>query len=163
MRTSIRRTMTLVGVAGAAFAIGIAPASASVGTANQDDAKVQEAQNSKATHELSPETEEAWETFIEGGNNLTGGAAMLVSGAWIGAPWSIVQMATTGELSPEVEEAWRVWNEGGAMVGRGAAQLVSGAWIGAPSSILDLISEGATPEDLTPEQLDQVSFLLPVK
>jgi hypothetical protein len=85
----------------------------------------------------------------------------MVSAAWVGAPGLIIAGASGSELTPAEMKAWADWNEGGAMIGTGAALLVSGAYIGAPGYIYDKIVGGATPGDLSPAELEQVSFLIP--
>ena len=83
----------------------------------------------------------------------------MVSGAWFGAP-AIVVAATGGELSETQVQAWRDWDKGAYNAGRGAAMVVSGAYVGAPGIVLDQIKNGATPADLQPAQVRQVSFLV---
>ena len=57
--------------------------------------------------------------------------------------------------------AWENWDEGGHKIGEGAAMMVAGAYVGAPGIILDQIAGGATPSDLSPAELEQVTFLIP--
>jgi hypothetical protein len=108
--------------------------------------------------DLSPSSRAAWTSFICGGGQLTGGAAKMVSGAWIGAAPTIVAGATGAELTADQQEAWDNWDRGANQAGIGAAKLVAGAYVGAPGIVMDKIMSGALPTDLTPAELRQVSF-----
>lgn len=110
--------------------------------------------------DLSPSTRNAWKDFIEGGSEAAGGAARMVSGAWFGAP-AIVVAASGGDLSAVQLKAWRNWDEGAEEGGQGVAKVISGAYVGAPGYVIDKITAGATPGDLTPSELRQVSFMMP--
>lgn len=156
LRISARGTAFVAAVVGVAMAVPAAPASA--GT--HPTAAVTVAAD--GTSDLSPSTRKAWSDFIEGGAEVAGGAARMVSGAWIGAP-AIVVAATGGELSPTQVKAWRNWDEGAEQGGQGVAKVVSGAYVGAPGYIIDKIESGATPGDLSASELKQVSFLTPAE
>jgi len=129
MRDSIRRALVVCAVTASGLALGAGPAAAS-----------DQASPSAIPQCVSPETRQAWIDWNEGGRELAQGAARMVSGAWIGAPRSILELASM-QLSPETRQAWIDWNEGGGQVGHGAARMVSGAWIGAPRSILEMAAE----------------------
>ncbi|MGH3359321.1 MAG: type III effector [Nocardioidaceae bacterium] len=110
---------------------------------------------------LSPETRTAWKDFIEGGGISLGGASRMVSDVWVGAP--AILAATAGEeLSPAQVRAWKNWDEG-ADDSQGAAEVISEVYVGAPGYILDQIEGGATPADLSPAEMRQVSFMMPVE
>lgn len=115
---------------------------------------------SNQASDLSPSSQAAWTTWICGGGQLTGGAARMVSGAWIGAP-TIIVSATGGEITDDQAEAWENWDEGARQAGKGAAKLVAAAYVGAPGIVLDQIKKGATPSDLSQRELDQVTFAIP--
>ena len=110
---------------------------------------------------MSPATVKAWTDFICGGGRVTGGAARMVSGAWVGAIPTILAGATGDEISPEAKKAWRNWDMGAHNAGHGAGMVISGVYVGAPSAVMDLVASGATPADLSPAQLRQVSFAIP--
>jgi hypothetical protein len=115
---------------------------------------------SDSASDLSPKSQAAWAAFICGGGHITGGSARMVSGAWIGAP-TIIASATGSEITDDQAKAWKNWDKGAYNIGRGAAMVVSGTWIGAPSTVIDIVKSGATPADLTPAQLEQVTFAMP--
>ncbi|MGH3352925.1 MAG: type III effector [Nocardioides sp.] len=151
----VRRAAAVAAFSGVALALTTGSATAAPVT---DDAS---SSVSTSTGDLSPSTQKAWEDFIIGGSFMAGGAAQMVSGAWIGAPGTLLSGATGAPMTPEQMEAWENWNEGGHKVGMGAAMVVAGAYIGAPGYIYDKITEGAGPSDLSPSELEQVSFLIP--
>lgn len=153
----VRRAAVLAAASGAVFALN-APASAG-GVAVEGGADCQTASGDAS--DLSPSTQKAWADFICGGANLAGGAARMVSGAWIGAPGTIIAGATGDELSDAQLKAWENWDEGADQAGMGAAMIVSGAYVGAPGYIVDKIENGATPGDLSASEMRQVSFLVP--
>ncbi|MBB3087733.1 type III effector [Nocardioides albus] len=151
----LRRAAAVAAFSGVAFALTTGAATAAPVT---DDATTSV---STSTNDLSPSTQKAWDDFIIGGSFLAGGLAQMVSGAWIGAPGTLMSGATGAPMTPEQLQAWEDWNEGAHKAGMGAAMLVSGAYIGAPGYIYDKITAGATPADLSPAELEQVSFLIP--
>ncbi len=114
---------------------------------------------SEGASELSHTSRAAWASFICGGAHVTGGSARVISGAWIGWP-TIIASATGQPITADQAKAWKNWDHGAYNAGRGAAMVVSGAYVGAPSVVLDLIKNGATPADLTPAQMRQVSFAI---
>ncbi|MEU6137770.1 type III effector [Nocardioides sp. NPDC047086] len=150
----LRRAAAVAAFSGVAFALTTGAATA----APVDDTTTAV---STATSDLSPSSQKAWEDFILGGSYITGGAAQMVSGAWVGAPGLILAGATGSPLTPEQLAAWENWDEGGHKIGEGAAMMVAGAYVGAPGIILDQIAGGATPSDLSPSELEQVTFLIP--
>ncbi|MEI7055873.1 type III effector [Nocardioides sp. CCNWLW239] len=151
----LRRAAAVAAFSGVAFALTTGAATAAPVT-NDATTSV-----STSTEDLSPSTQKAWDDFILGGSFLAGGLAQMASGAWIGAPGTLMSGATGTPMTPEQMQAWEDWNEGAHKAGMGAAMLVSGAYIGAPGYIFDKITGGATPGDLSPEELEQVSFLIP--
>ncbi|MFJ9392201.1 type III effector [Nocardioides sp. NPDC101246] len=151
----LRRAAAVAAFSGVAFALTMGGAEAAPVTADTTTAV------STATSDLSPSSQKAWEDFILGGSYITGGAAQMVSGAWVGAPGLILAGATGSPITPEQAAAWANWDEGGQKIGEGAAMMVAGAYVGAPGIILDQIAGGATPSDLSPAELEQVSFLIP--
>lgn len=158
----VRRAAALVAVSGAVFAMQAAPASA--GTQDPPIAHCQT--KSGNASDLSPSTQKAWADFICGGAHLTGGAARMVSGAWIGAPGTIIAGATGGELSQVQMDAWKNWDRGANQAGKGAAMIVSGVYVGAPGYIIDKLTNtagGVTPSELSPAEMRQVSFLMPAE
>ena len=152
----LRRAAAVAAFSGVAIALTAGTATAAPATATAAPAAV-----SVASSDLSPSTQKAWDDFILGGGLVAGGAAQMVSAAWVGAPGLIISGASGSPLTPAEIKAWEDWNEGGEKIGTGAALLVSGAYIGAPGYIYDKIAAGATPGDLSPAELDQVSFLIP--
>lgn len=150
----LRRAAAVAAFSGVAFALTTGTASAAPVTDDVTSVNTM-------TEDLSPSTQKAWDDFILGGALVGGGLAQMASAAWIGAPGTAMAGATGTPMTPDQKQAWEDWNEGGEMVGMGAAMLVSGAYIGAPGYIFDKITGGATPGDLSPEELEQVSFLLP--
>ena len=149
----LRRTATVAAFSGVAFALTTGAATAApVDT---------DATTSITSSDLSPSTEKAWEDFILGGAFITGGGAQMVSGAWVGAPGLLLAGATGAPITPEQMAAWANWDEGAHKVGQGAAMMVAGAYVGAPGYVMDQIAGGATPGDLSPAELEQVSFLIP--
>ena len=149
------RAAAVAAFSGVAFALTTGAATATPATAGAPTAV------SIASSDLSPSTQKAWEDFILGGSYVTEGAAQMVSGAWVGAPGLILAGATGAPITPEQMEAWENWDEGGQKVGEGAAMMVAGAYVGAPGYVLDQIAAGATPSDLSPSDLGQISFLIP--
>ena len=150
----LRRAAAVAAFSGVAFAL-------STGTATAAPVDADTATAVTSTSDLSPSSEKAWADFILGGSYITGGASQMVSGAWVGAPGLILAGATGSPITPEQAAAWENWDEGGQKVGEGAAMMVAGAYVGAPGIILDQIAGGATPSDLSPAELEQVSFLIP--
>ncbi|UYM07387.1 type III effector [Solicola gregarius] len=157
-QTHIRKYLTRGAVAAAAAGMAIALAGAPVSATTSDTAQTQ----SQDGQRMSPETRAAWKKFVRGGGNITGGAAHVVAGAWIGAP-SIIVSATGGELTRDQRRAWRHFERGANHMGKGAARVVSSTYVGAPGYVLDQIRSGATPADLSSSELDQVSFLMPAE
>lgn len=151
----LRRTAAVAAFSGVAFALTAGAATAAPATAAAPAAV------SVSSSDLSPSTQKAWDDFILGGGLVAGGAAQMVSGAWVGAPGLVIAGATGSPVTPDQMKAWENWDEGAAKIGTGAAMIVSGAYIGAPGYIYDKISAGATPTDLSPAELEQVSFLIP--
>ena len=149
----LRRAAAVAAFSGVAFAL-------TAGAATAAPADTTTAVSTSAS-DLSPSSQKAWEDFILGGSYVTGGAAQMVSGAWVGAPGLILAGATGSPLTPEQMQAWENWDEGGRKIGEGAAMMVAGAYVGAPGIILDKIAGGATPGDLSPAELEQVTFLIP--
>lgn len=150
------------GVAIAAAAAGVALALPTATASASDNQTAAVSAVTTGGSGLSPDTRKAWEDFIEGGGISLGGASKMVSGVWVGAP--AILAATAGqELSPAQVRAWKNWDEGGSDVGQGAAMVVSGVYVGAPGYILDQIEGGATPTDLSPAEMSQVSFMMPVE
>lgn len=156
---TLRRAAAVAAVSGLAFALPSAPASAGTGT-QEDIAHCQTASGDAS--DLSPSTQKAWADFICGGAHVTGGLARMVSGAWIGAPGTIIAGATGDELTELQFEAWKNWDRGANQAGKGVAMVVSGIYVGAPGYILDKLSNGATPADLSAREMDKVSFLIPL-
>jgi hypothetical protein len=151
----LRRAAAVAAFSGVAFALTTGAATAAPASADATTSV------STSANDISPSTQKAWDDFIVGGSFLAGGLAQMVSGAWIGAPGTLISGATGAPMTPEQMQAWDNWNEGAHKAGMGAAMLVSGAYIGAPGYIFDKITGGATPGDLSPEELEQVSFLIP--
>ncbi|MDQ4109572.1 MAG: type III effector [Actinomycetota bacterium] len=150
----LRRAAAVAAFSGVAFALTTGAAEAAPVTADTTTA-VSTASN------LSPSTEKAWADFILGGSYVAGGASQMVSGAWVGAPGLLLAGATGSPITPEQLAAWENWDEGGHKVGEGAAMMVAGAYVGAPGYVMDQIAGGATPGDLSPSELEQVTFLIP--
>ncbi|HEY9393449.1 MAG TPA: type III effector [Nocardioides sp.] len=151
----LRRAAAIAAFSGVAFALTNGVAEAAPATADTTTAV------STSPSDLSPSSQKAWEDFILGGSYITGGASQMVSGAWVGAPGLILAGATGSPITPEQAAAWENWDEGGHKIGEGAAMMVAGAYVGAPGIILDQIAGGATPSDLSPSELEQVTFLIP--
>jgi hypothetical protein len=151
----LRRAAAVAAFSGVAFALTNGAAEAAPATADTTTAV------SPATSDLSPSTQKAWEDFILGGSYVAGGASQMVSGAWVGAPGLLLAGATGSPITPEQLAAWENWDEGGAKIGEGAAMMVAGAYVGAPGYVLDQIAGGATPGELSPAELEQVTFLIP--
>lgn len=155
----VRRAAVLAAVSGAVFALNTPASTSATGLAAEEGADCTTASGDAS--DLSPSTQQAWADFICGGANLAGGAARMVSGAWVGAPGTIIAGATGDELTDVQLKAWENWDEGADQAGLGAAMIVSGAYVGAPGYIVDKIENGATPGDLSPAEMRQVSFLVP--
>lgn len=122
MRNSVRKVLLVAGIAVAGFAM-------TMGTASAD-----------TTHyEPTPcdLLDRGWKNWDTGSAELGGGAAKLVSGAWIGAPSSLLELGSPVS-SPKTKDAWEDWNEGGAEGVGGAGKMVSGAFVGAPSAAVCL-------------------------
>jgi hypothetical protein len=157
IHTGMRKAIVAAtAVAGVALAVQGAPAQAST-LAQGPNVNGNCHPVSDSASDLSPKSQAAWASFICGGGHVTGGSARVISGAWIGAP-TIIASATGGEITADQAKAWKNWDKGAYNAGRGAAMVVSGAWIGAPSTVLDIIKGGASPADLTPAQMRQVTF-----
>ena len=150
-----RRAAAVAAFSGVALALTTGTATAAPATAEVPTAA------SVSSADLSPSTQKAWDDFIAGAAIAAGGASQMVSGAWVGAPGLIIAGATGTPLTPEQVAAWENWDEGGEKVGMGAAMIVAGAYIGAPGYVFDKIAAGATPGDLSPSELEQVTFLIP--
>ena len=150
-----RRAAAVAAFSGVAFALTNGAAVAAPADINVPAA------SDVSPSDLSPSSQKAWEDFILGGSYVTEGAAQMVSGAWVGAPGLLLAGATGSPLTPEQMQAWENWDEGGRKIGEGAAMMVAGAYVGAPGIILDQIAGGATPSDLSPAELEQVTFLIP--
>ncbi|GGR73266.1 hypothetical protein J2S40_004561 [Nocardioides luteus] len=150
----LRRTAAVAAFSGVAFAM-------TTGTATAAPVDTTTTAVSTTTSDLSPSTQKAWEDFLLGGALVGGGLAQMVSGAWTGAPGLLIAGATGAPLTPEQAAAWENWDEGGHKVGLGAAMIVSGVYVGAPGYIFDKIAGGATPGDLSPSELEEISFLIP--
>ena len=151
----LRRTAAVAAFSGVAFALTTGAANAAPAIAEAPAAV------SVSSSDLSPSTQKAWDDFILGGGFVAGGAAQMVSGAWVGAPGLLLAGATGSPVTPDQMKAWENWDEGAEKIGTGAAMIVAGAYIGAPGYVFDKIVGGATPGDLSPEELDQVTFLIP--
>lgn len=149
----VRRAAAVAAFSGVAFALTTGSATAAP-TAEAPAAV-------SVASDLSPSTQKAWEEFVLGGALVGGGAAQMASAAWVGAPGLFIAGATGTPASPEQIKAWEDWNEGGEKVGMGVAMIVAGAYIGAPGYVYDKITAGATPADLSPSELEQVTFLIP--
>jgi hypothetical protein len=157
---TIRKALAAVAVgAGVALALQGAPAQADTQTQTLAAQKKCTPMSDDAS-DLSPKSRKAWSAFICGGGHVTGGMARMVSGAWIGSP-TIIASATGQDVTADQAKAWKNWDKGAYNAGRGAAMVVSGAWIGAPSTVIDIVKGGAVPADLTPAQLEKVTFLMP--
>ncbi|MGH3360402.1 MAG: hypothetical protein ACRDO7_16490, partial [Nocardioidaceae bacterium] len=156
----VRRAALLAAVSGVTLAMQGAPASA-----DTQDEPIEHCQTKSGdASDLSPSTQKAWADFICGGAHLTGGAARMVSGAWIGAPGTVIAGATGEELTETQMDAWKNWDRGANQAGKGAAMIVSGVYVGAPGYIIDKLSNsagGVAPSDLSRAEMDQVSFLIP--
>ncbi|WP_020578107.1 hypothetical protein [Actinopolymorpha alba] len=153
MQKSARRLMLVLATTGAALAMSMGPASAD-------------------SDGLSETTQDAWNNWDEGACLVGEGAGQMVSGAWIGAPYSALDLLKGGErLSEPTQDAWKNWDEGAGKLGQGAGQMVSGAWIGVPYSILDFAKDatgaevalpaGMTIEEwnaLTPTQKEELGY-----
>lgn len=133
MHKSVRRLGVMAAATGAALALGMGPAAA-----DTDDAITPAPTGAAECGQLSEATLMGWENWDTGGWLVGEGAARMVSGAWIGAPSSLIDLASGAGLSEATILAWQNWDEGGGMLGEGAAMMVSGAWVGAPNSIVDL-------------------------
>lgn len=142
-----------VGVAtvGISFALQGAPAASAHNTCHP---------STNGASDLSPSSRAAWTSFVCGGGQVTGGAARMVSGAWIGAIPTIVAGATGAPMTADQKKAWRNWDRGANQAGIGAAKLVAGTYVGAPGIVMDKIMSGALPTDLSPAELRQVSFAI---
>jgi hypothetical protein len=164
MKTGLlRRAAAVAAFSGVAIALtaGTATATETGSHHNRTEAECI-AEHSSGPSDLSPSSQKAWASFICGSGQATGGAARMVSGAWVGAPGLILMGATGGELSPAQKKAWVNWDGGAHQVGNGAAMVVSGTYVGAPGIVMDKIMGGAMPSELSAREMDQVSFLLPM-
>lgn len=155
IRTGMRKAI-VVAAATAGMALGL---QGGVPAANAHPGCSMEEEGTAS--DLSPSTQRAWANFICGGGRATGGTARMVSGAWIGAVPTIMAGATGAELTASQKKAWKNWDMGAHNAGHGAAMVVSSVYVGAPSYVMDKIAAGATPADLSPAELRQVSFLMP--
>ena len=164
MKTGLlRRVAAVAAFSGVAVALTTGTATAADGTHHNRTEAECIAENSSGASDLSPSSQKAWASFICGAGQATGGAARMVSGAWVGAPGLILMGATGSELSPAQKKAWVNWDGGSHQVGNGAALVVSGAYVGAPGIVMDKIMGGALPSELSDREMDQVSFLLPME
>ena len=122
MKTGLlRRVAAVAAFSGVAVALTTGTASAADGTHhNRTEAECIK-ENSAGASDLSPSSQKAWAGFICGAGQATGGAARMVSGAWVGAPGLILMGATGGELSPAQKKARVNWDGGSHQVGNGAA------------------------------------------
>lgn len=134
MHKSVRRLGVMAAATGAALALGVGPAAADT---SENTVPVPLPTGAECG-QLSDATLMGWENWDTGGWLVGEGAARMVSGAWIGAPSSVIDLIKGEGLSEATILAWQNWDEGGGMVGEGAAMMVSGAWIGAPNSLVDL-------------------------
>lgn len=139
MHKTARRLMVVLAAAGAALAMSVGPAMA------------YPAPPTDGTNELSDTTKDAWDTWNEGACLVGEGAAQLVSGAYVGAPFIALDLLKGGEhLSDPSQLAWLTFNEGGGKLTQGAGQLISAAVIGVPYLALDYFKDSldaAAPED----------------
>jgi hypothetical protein len=160
----LRRAAAVAAFSGVAIALTTGTATAAPVTGDHHNRSEAECikENSAGASDLSPSSQKAWASFICGAGQATGGAARMVSGAWVGAPGLILMGATGDELSPAQKKAWVNWDGGAHQVGNGAALAVSGAYVGAPGIVMDKIMGGAMPSELSDSEMDQVSFLLPM-
>jgi hypothetical protein len=159
IRTGMRKAIvTAAAVAGVALAVQGAPAQAAT-QAQGPNVNGNCHPVSDSASDLSPTSRAAWASFICGGGHVTGGTARAISGAWIGWP-TIIASATGQPITADQAKAWKNWDHGAYNAGRGAAMVVSGAYVGAPSVVLDPIKKGASPADLSPAQMRQVSFAI---
>lgn len=156
INTGLRKAM--VAAAATVAVVGFSLQGASTANAHPKCKPVSE---SPAASDLSPSTQKAWTDFICGGGRVTGGAARMVSGAWIGAVPTIVAGATGEPLTADQKKAWRNWDMGAHNAGHGAGMVISGVYVGAPGYVADKIAAGATPADLSTAELDQVMFAMP--
>ena len=161
----LRRAAAVAAFSGVAIALTTGTATAAPMTGDNHNRSEAEciAENSSGASDLSPSSQKAWASFICGAGQATGGAARMVSGAWVGAPGLILMGATGSDLSPAQKKAWVNWDGGSHQVGNGAALVVSGAYVGAPGIVMDKIMGGALPSELSDSEMDQVSFLLPME
>lgn len=160
MRKGLRSAAVVAAASSVMFALPSAPASADT----QDEPIAHCKTASGDASDLSPSTQKAWADFICGGAHLTGGAARMVSGAWIGAPGTIIAGATGDELTQVQMDAWKNWDRGANQAGKGAAMIVSGVYVGAPGYIIDKMTNaagGVSPSELSPAEMRKVSFLMP--
>ncbi|GGR73259.1 hypothetical protein J2S40_004560 [Nocardioides luteus] len=159
----LRRSAAVAAFSGVAIALSMGSASAAPLTHTDDHNRTATEcveENTGIATDLSPSSQKAWADFICGAGQVAGGAARMVSGAWVGAPGLILAGATGGELSDAQKKAWVNWDGGAHQVGTGAAMVVSGVYVGAPGIVMDKIMGGALPSELSPAELDQVSFLM---
>jgi hypothetical protein len=124
MRNSARKLLLVAGIAVAGFAMTMGTASAATPSGDY---------NPSACDLM----DRGWTNWDTGSAELGGGAAKLVSGAWIGAPSSLLELGSPVS-SPKTQAAWEDWNEGGAEGVGGAGKMVSGAFVGAPASAVCL-------------------------
>lgn len=124
MRNSVRKLLLVAGIAVAGFAMTMGTASAATPSGDY---------NPSACDLM----DRGWNNWDTGSAELGGGAAKLISGAWIGAPSSVLELGSPVS-SPKTQQAWDDWNEGGAEGVGGAGKMVSGAWVGAPASAVCL-------------------------
>lgn len=124
MRNSVRKLLLVAGIAAAGFAMTMGTASAATPSGDYKPGSC----------DLM---DRGWNNWDTGSAELGGGAAKLVSGAWIGAPSSLLELGSPVS-SPKTQAAWEDWNEGGAEGVGGAGKMVSGAYIGAPSAAVCL-------------------------
>ncbi len=167
MKTGLlRRAAAVAAFSGVAVALTTGTANAAPVTHTDDHNRTATEcvkENTGGASDLSPSSQKAWADFICGAGQATGGAARMVSGAWVGAPGLILMGATGAPTSPEQKKAWVNWDGGAHQVGTGAAMVVSGVYVGAPGVVADKIMGGAMPTELSDSEMDQVSFLLPME
>ena len=160
----LRRIAAVAAFSGVAIALTTGTANAAVVTHTNDHNRTATEcvkENTGGASDLPPSSQKAWADFICGAGQVTGGGARMVSGAWVGAPGLILAGATGAPTRPEQKTAWVNWDGGAHQVGTGAAMVVAGVYVGAPGIVIDKIAGGAAPADLSPAEMDQVSFLMP--
>ncbi|TQL70536.1 hypothetical protein FB381_4474 [Nocardioides albertanoniae] len=160
----LRRVVAVAAFSGVAVAMSAGTANAAPLTHTNDHNRTATEcveENTGGASDLSPSSQKAWADFICGAGQVTGGGARMVSGAWVGAPGLILAGATGSDLSPAQKKAWVNWDGGAHQVGTGAAMVVAGVYVGAPGIVMDKIAGGALPSELSSDELDQVSFLMP--